>query len=657
MGENHIHRMLLGSSLMTEIIRKKLDDRILEIIDLPKGHTDRNILNYLNIAEENNLETERYLLKEIVFDIGKNQIFAVSTKNGRSHNEANLENYLMQNGLKDINDGLKLIKNQHAIDSGVVDILAREGRNNIGIELKAEKYNPRHVFAQLKAYINDPELDRVIFIAPEINRGLFNSLRQDYANGKIDFYEVQKRDSQYLFSRITEKNLSAAKHKNLDFKSKKNTGANSQIIKVVQKPKQKNQDIPSSDSEKNAPSNEYDLMDIMRELSEKRVYIDQRSIDELNTLRFVDGKGNVLIKSIRKLYRDIFDSEMPPLPEIDKMDMDNLETPFMNKFRDAALSRLSLSEYSERFIALSMDFLRTRIAYGSGYSKSQPLDERLINFQRIDKLMTQSDARMINEAKSLIRMYTKDIDGVITKPETFHMMLSGFYHYLFLVYSDMSRKTANILSRADPLLGYVFSDIHIMPVRHLASYSEESRRVLDGPVMPKILTTEKFEDFSSKDLQEYKMLALALISTSNVVGSINVMSGYRNHCMGTLRLKPENNGRLTYSVFNGQNTAIDDKSLYDAITGNKNGSIFTEDNIARIKYFLDDLDRFGATDEHKQEFSHEFKKLRLSKIVHDDTPSDIHLRNFFDDITINYVQTGKVPDISKLEKMYAASRN
>lgn len=105
--------------------------------------------------------------------------------------------------------------------------------------------------------------------------------------------------------------------------------------------------------------------------------------------------------------------------------------------------------------------------------------------------------------------------------------------------------------------------------------------------------------------------------------------------------------------FKPQIKSNDETDIYSAITGNRNGSTFSEDSLKRIEYFVEDMEKFGFDTEKRNLLAQEFKNFKLFKRVHSENPSDLQVRNFFDDVTLKYVSHGLVPSSDALETLYA----
>ena len=99
--------MLLGNmqeiiNILDSSIKKKLDEKILELIDLnAKDGFDPDMKEYIRIAEENNHQPQKEMLAQIASDIGLKFIEQAKTRQERrgEHNmpEKHIEDYLFTN--------------------------------------------------------------------------------------------------------------------------------------------------------------------------------------------------------------------------------------------------------------------------------------------------------------------------------------------------------------------------------------------------------------------------------------------------------------------------------------------------------------------------------------------------------------------------------
>ena len=161
--------------LLNSVLKRKLEDKILEMIDLPKGRTDRHILNYIQIAKEHSFQDSLTILERIVYEIGEAQITRIArAAQPRNEPERALEDYLSQGThLTEIESGLRYEGRQRRIKSGRTDIHALDkDKKSVTIELKAADYDSAKVHLQLLKYMGEKD-QRVIFVAPEIKADLY----------------------------------------------------------------------------------------------------------------------------------------------------------------------------------------------------------------------------------------------------------------------------------------------------------------------------------------------------------------------------------------------------------------------------------------------------------------------------------------------------
>ena len=99
--------------------------------------------------------------------------------------------------------------------------------------------------------------------------------------------------------------------------------------------------------------------------------------------------------------------------------------------------------------------------------------------------------------------------------------------------------------------------------------------------------------------------------------------------------------------------------LQNSILAGQNGERFNEDNLARINYFADDAKRLGYSPSQEEALAQEFNHFHLARHLRnrESRPSDLQLRTFFDDLTLNYVSKGIVPTKEDIEKTYKSVVN
>lgn len=634
---------LTSGNLLEIIVRKKLDEKLLEMISLADGHTDKQILEYLKIAQENKFSEEEYVLKEMIFEIGKAQILAVTSKNGKNHKEADLENYLMRTGLDAIRPGLKALKNQHAIDSGIVDILARNGREMIGVELKADKYDSKAVHAQLRAYLNDSELDSVIFVAPEIKPALFNSLKQEFESGKIEFYQLKKEGELFTFKQITEENLPEAKHKKLDFKRKKRE-KNSETIRVTNK-------IQSTLGEikhvKPFKVND-DLVDLFDELKERKLTISLEDFNALKELSFMDSNDNIIVKSVTRSYHHLFGEDMPKLERL--VGICNPENTDVTK---------RIAEFSKKFFDDSGKQVEELVKAHIHYVMPTVLLQNVLDIPTLKNLDPIEGGKYLEKFKNSFKLAedkTKKLKVAYKKrrlqgtPFFGHGVdetISGFYLDLLLTYTDMHIKKAEILRKVDTQLGNLFLSYLSSPINAVMNRGYAAKDYENG--LDNALY--KFALLKPLEKNESDLIRAASLEVSipkHILLGIKGMEFVFNELMSYLTVEASID-----ASFKPQIKSNDETDIYSAITGNRNGSTFSEDSLKRIEYFVEDMEKFGFDTEKRNLLAQEFKNFKLFKRVHSENPSDLQVRNFFDDVTLKYVSHGLVPSSDALETLYA----
>ena len=117
------------------------------------------------------------------------------------------------------------------LKDGRIDILAKENKKKVAIELKAANYSTQQVCAQLLNYINfvEPSRGKVYFIAPKVKMGIYTTLKKYHEKKILELYEVSLNGNGYIFKRVYRKDLDDSrripdlegnyKGKNISYKS------------------------------------------------------------------------------------------------------------------------------------------------------------------------------------------------------------------------------------------------------------------------------------------------------------------------------------------------------------------------------------------------------------------------------------------------------
>jgi len=230
-------------SLSKSLVKKKLEDKILDIIDMPVGTSDKNLFDYIRIAQKHNFSNEELLLKDLALETFEKLLEQSSNpKKKRAQPEKELEDYLSKgNNLERIEEGLTYLSRQYCIKSGILDIKAEDIESKpVSIELKFDDYSTEKVTDQLKGYLNERKGERVLFVAPEVRPIIFYRLKEFYDEGRLLFFHVKKNGEDYDFEKVNESNLPEARHLNLDVSPKqKKDDSDSDTITLFKPKRQK----------------------------------------------------------------------------------------------------------------------------------------------------------------------------------------------------------------------------------------------------------------------------------------------------------------------------------------------------------------------------------------------------------------------------------
>lgn len=96
------------------------------------------------------------------------------------------------------------------------------------------------------------------------------------------------------------------------------------------------------------------------------------------------------------------------------------------------------------------------------------------------------------------------------------------------------------------------------------------------------------------------------------------------------------------------------ETLEHAVYSNGHKDHLSKDSKLRIKYFIQDIEAQGASEDYVKAIQESFAHFNLAKKLRkrEEMPSETQLRSFFDDVTLGYVTQGKVPSIHELENIY-----
>lgn len=92
--------------------------------------------------------------------------------------------------------------------------------------------------------------------------------------------------------------------------------------------------------------------------------------------------------------------------------------------------------------------------------------------------------------------------------------------------------------------------------------------------------------------------------------------------------------------------------LHEAV-GYDHRGIFSQDTKVRICYFIEDSLEL-IPPQKLTALNNSFSRFRLLKKMKDreNRPSDLKIRNFFDDVTLDYIRDGEIPSVRDLEMTY-----
>ncbi|MEM4271203.1 MAG: endonuclease NucS, partial [Candidatus Pacearchaeota archaeon] len=203
------------TGMLKNLIRKKLEDMVLDTMDHPE-HVPDDFIECYEIARQEGFTDILEGFNEIFREVGQVQTERVLKRRKNlkiNQEEKALQSYFIANNgeqLNSIEQGLKYVAHEKPTRAGRLDILAsdKEGKE-VKIELKARDYDSRKVFFQIMKYFNDDKTGnaRLIFVAPKVKADLLFALAEYERSGRMRFFEVEKQNGGYVMRRKTSEDV------------------------------------------------------------------------------------------------------------------------------------------------------------------------------------------------------------------------------------------------------------------------------------------------------------------------------------------------------------------------------------------------------------------------------------------------------------------
>lgn len=650
---------------LRKVLRKQVQEKVLDICDLPLGQTNENILDYLRIAQENNFNEEAYLLKESIFDLGEAQIRKITEPRRKIRRvEDDLEKFLSQGeNLTRIEQGLRFKEKQRRISSGRLDIVAEDNSGNeVLIELKAREYNSKDVWAQLLKYMHENPENRTIFAAPRIKPDLFYEIKPYVDIGRLEFFEFEFENQIPVFTRINEENLNknGKKKINLDKKSRKKEG----VITIVKPTKEDRRFEGGEEIEQGTFSQEWDSYPLFYQLLLK-TRPDIKDIEKYLQPIFVSEKRKRSLESL--IFPEFLKKAVERvdyLVSVCSIAKDMNEKIRLNRFPESDSKILEITY--DAFLQYKAT-IRSKLDYFLGRLKQMASAKNLLSItaeenekiNRIDKkqlLITHEGLLIVknseeiknhpfqfsleNSFKKSLEKLNKEFKNISSEREIKHLgsllrksnlgrEAREFYEDNLLIQLELLSLPAIKdelklkLMRAEEL-GKVDENLAYLYLFYIPEQSENEK------TLPKDYYGIKQDHLMYKSILNH----LRVQENSEEPQEIKTT----NEPQRTILPEPKTDYttlRLTKAILNGSLNLTEDMQL-------------------RIKYFEQDATQYGLTEQDLEKLSTEFAGFNLSrKMKRNETKlDDLRFRNFFDDITLKYVMHGKVPNKHEIEHLY-----
>jgi hypothetical protein len=678
------HQLFLET--LDKVLKRKLEDRILEMIDLPTGKIDRHIQDYILIAKEHGFLDSLEILERIVYEIGDLQISRmIAPQRSRNEPERILEDYLsIGTNLAEIELGLQYKGRQKRIKSGRTDIHAidRNGKP-VTIELKAGEYDSAKVHLQLLKYTGEQD-HRVIFVAPEIKPDLYFALKQHVQEGRLSFVKMTRERDSYAFVPIDVDDFPEPEQ--LQWETRIKPTGPRDIIRIVSASRRNGcsiQGIKSLVDSKNVNVEEQPEDDC---LSAEvwfnypyhiKVMMLCGLIPEERALELVDYYTKPILCA-KTLVSHLQDLTHPS----------KLEQALQNqiKFANQNISKEQAQDFTEfvdDYISKELHPNKKELKALRNHFKIQNLLRKELEFYQIALFKTLSGLRGLSgpeRAKEYEGLSTAIVQ--LTQNNSAQRMLRAsknhvgrkLYHRILRnlrkTLSPDYKEVVSLLIEDKDFTNFAllveFGKVKVARYHQLQkvdqllarayfSFSPDVLKLIDS-VEEKIVHTSEPNNQSTKPLIDiatyilqdnmlYKEILRGLYNPKStaITPPTKISIEFRKE----LEDIPPHPTHLREEAIRGLSTTI----------LNGNTTYLPDDSHLRILYFMEDV--YNSQLEIKQikgleETFHKFNFSRKTR-KKEDFPSEIKVRNFFDDVTLQYVHKGKVPTKEELGWLYVSS--
>lgn len=621
---------------LEETIRKRLDDKIIDLIDLPLGKTDKDLELYMSLAEEHGLEDEKDILLRLSYEKLREVIRAkTSPRKTRKQKEKELEDFLsMDDNLRLLEPGLSFLSRQEVIESGRLDILAkdREDRKAV-VELKMGKYVSKDVFWQLTKYMNERPNDRAFFVAPVIKPDLYYALRGHIEAGRLVMYEAKELEESYKFKKIGEENLPKNGRKNLDTSKRKRS--NKDLITIVagttEQVKRRSKGKMISEDWSCYPF--YYQMILLHNLSpnDNANYLLPFKTDVRTKQQLTGLLKTPELDRWAELYDEEFDCDPDLNPPIDPRTVPKV------RYRKQA----ELGQKGERiFHSLLIEcnqLTELALRYISGYGAPPTLENLGSLRKELNGLLLDFDNPSSSDMKTLKKYLTDLVGSCINKlpdkryAEGLRSMNRLPKEHIINELIRVKIQRAQALEFIDPVLAQAYLRYSITSDNAIGLMRNEV------PDYTFHLGHQRIKKYLERDKELYQ----------SILNNLEVIEP--SQALGTKQNKNQNQHQTTPSEEVAYLPIIEIRKAI--LNGNPDRFIGYE---RWVDYLVEDIASAKYSKEEHQAFAAALTKANLSKPFRNrDARPQMHgLETFSQDITLDYILKGKVPSAEELKELY-----
>ncbi|MBU1201301.1 MAG: DUF91 domain-containing protein [Nanoarchaeota archaeon] len=709
------------SNVMNSVIQKKLDDKILELIDLAaKNQYDENLENYIKIAKKNNFKSELEMLYEIGCDLAleflKTNKEKKTAEQLREQKERNLEDYLVNPvNLAKIEKGLKFEERQAELDSGRIDIRAKDQNNKtVYIELKTGYDSPKDLFLQIGKYLGaSKENDRIFFVAPEIKPEVYYGLKQIDIDNKLSIFLVNENKENYEFKIIGDEHFANQPVKNIQW---------DKVAKVRKEKmeKEKKSTIVKIKGNKNYLKN---IMDMNKDDKDNKDDNTPEYLREEEKQKLPDWFNKFTSDYLVKLASGDMEVNQKDVLASEKKSLKKLILPHKLK------SVLREHESHYKWFIHSKELNELVLEYGLLNKKTNNDNKGLLAlclaeeiFERYRPGFIDAMKKFSGEIMNIDAKFKGDVDEIITnlekhykenekilqeikKDKELNKIALGIKS-LKNSNSELEDKIVNAyaynLSFVDARMSNEFMKIKIVRTKKLASICKElalaylfwnfvdeslesvgeEKKGKDNMVY---ITPNSLHNLIAIDSHHYASLLNFLKSDREEAG-VDILEGLDLKVLvpnGSDFLELKGYVKNIYEIFEDNNLERENikneqdnnyvvvnlkeekyldiiNAVYHTENGFKN-CMFTNDMKKRVEYFAEDVVGLSLPEERIKLLTDSLKSFKLMRrFRHREdccNEKELPFRNFFDDIMVNYVRKDKMPGTDDLEKLYKNNFN